>query len=98
MLVAIPRDWPNEGSKGRFGLLALCATKIKTSAVFSPSCFHPVKNSAMVQAPTIDTMPLVNLAEMLSETRRQGQAEDFLDRAIGLIGLIVLAAPGSKPK
>jgi hypothetical protein len=35
---------------------------------------------------------------MLTETRRQGQAEDFLDRAIGLIGLIVLAASGSKPK
>src|SRR6266571_1714600 len=32
-----------------------------TSAMFSPAGFHPVKNSAMVHAPTIDTMPLVKV-------------------------------------
>ena len=30
--------------------------------------------------------------------RCQGQAEDFLDRAVGFIGLIILAAPGSEPE
>src|ERR1035437_7133159 len=33
---------------------------------------------------------------MLAETLRQGQAEDFLDRAVRLVGLVVFAAPGSE--
>ena len=41
-----------------------------TSAMFSPACFHPVKNSAMVHAPTIDTMPLVKVPVRLSPGSR----------------------------
>ena len=37
---------------------------------FSPACFHPVKNSAMVHAPTIDTIPLVNVPVRLSPGSR----------------------------
>ena len=31
-----------------------------------------------------------------AETRRQGQAQDFLDRAVRLVGLVVFAAPGGE--
>jgi hypothetical protein len=41
-----------------------------TSARFSPACFHPLKNSAMVHAPTIDMMPLVNVPVRLSPGSR----------------------------
>ena len=40
--------------------------------MFSPACFHPVKNSAMVHAPAIDTMPLVECPVRLSSGSRVG--------------------------
>ena len=47
-----------------------CARCFRTSARFSPACFHPVKNSAMVHAPTSDTMPLVKVPVRLSPGSR----------------------------